>query len=234
MGVACGARRNALRRLRPDHRGSPAACARRGGSGRERRHPPRTRGMGPATGAPVAVDGRGPEGRLPRAACPGCAGAGAAPAREPQGAVALAGGGFLHDAGHDVRMACLPSHARRPDHGNGTTAALGLLGHQPAGGAVRLRAILLQRAARYPAAAGQHGSARGAGHAHHLRGQHGGHVRSDRPLWPRGLLRLADHVRLFPAHGPLAGAAPARSHGRGAGSGDEPVARQRGAAGGRR
>src|SRR6218665_130753 len=45
--------------------------------------------------------------RLPRHACGRCLGARAAPARKPPGALALAGGGLLHDAGDDVCVAGL-------------------------------------------------------------------------------------------------------------------------------
>ncbi len=226
LGIARRAGRHALRRLRADHRGGAAPRAGRAAGRGQRRHLPRARRLGPRPGLALRLDGGRAPGGLPAAASPGRLCPRAPPARAPPRPVALAGGGLLHDAGHDVRLAGLPGHARRPDAGDGAAAALGVLGHQPAGGALCLRAFLRQRLARHPAAPRQHGPAGGGRHADHLLRQHGGHLRPRRAVRARGLLRLADHVRVLPAHRPLAGAAPARAHGRRAGGGDEPPARQ--------
>ncbi len=215
--------------MRPDHRGC-AACRARSGEGRSQCcHAPRPCHLAPRAGASLRVDGGRAARRLPGASRTRCLCARAPPGREPPCAVALAGGRLLHDAGDDVCVARLRGPPRRPVAGDGDAAALGLLGHLAARGAVLLRPLLLQRAARHTPAPCEHGPARGPGHADHLRDQFAGHLRSFGPLRRGSLLRLADHVRLLPAVRPLAGAAPARPHGRRAGSGDEPPARCRAA-----
>ncbi len=234
LGVAGGGRGHALRGLRVHGGGGSGARAGRPAGRGQRGEPPRARGLvGRGRAALALVRGFGGR-RLPAAAGGRRVRRHAAPSRSPAGAVALAGRGLLHDAGHDVRLPGLHRRARRHHARRPAAAALGLLGADAAGPAVLVRAVLPQRAARPAAAPRRHGPAGGTGHRHRVRGEHGGHLRPGRPARPRGLFRFAHHVRLLPAHRALAGGAAARAHRRRAGGADEPAARQRRAPGGRR
>ena len=234
MGLAGRGRGHALRRLRLHRRRCAAESAGRDRSAGQRREQARARGVvGRGHAALALVRGLG-RGRLPAASRRQPAGEPAARARTAHGALALAGLGLLHDAGHDVRLPGLHRQARRHDGRRGAAAALGLLGAHAARLAVLLRSILSQRLARPARGAHRHGPARGLRRARDLRRQQRRHLRQRRAAGPRGLFRLAHDVRLLPSDRALAGGAPARAHRRIARGPDAPASRQRGAVGPRR
>ena len=170
-------------------------------------------------GTPGATRGPALVARRPRAgygAVPDTAAAARAlraAARSARRAVAPVRRRLLHDAGDDVRHAGLRRAAGELAPDIEAPAALGAL----AADACRCCCSRRGRSSRgawrdLRAAPHRHGRAGGAGHRDRLRRQH----RRDAsipaaPFGARGLLRLADDVRLLPARRALAGAARAPS-----------------------
>ena len=231
MGLPCGFAGNALFRLCTHHRGGAAPRPRYRARGSQRGNAARTHRLASLPGAAFAVDCGGGTRGLPGLSGPRRLRPGGAQTRKPARPVALAGRRPVHDAGHDVRLARVLCPTRRPDARDGDPAALGFLGAVAAGGAVCLRAVLHECLARRARAPREHGPARGAGHADHLCREHARHLRALGPVWRRGVLRLADDVRVLPALGPAARDAAARPDSGRARGGDEPPARQRRAPG---